>query len=182
MTVLPTFPAPKKGWLPLILIAVLTIAIFIISIISLLSGWQTIFQNLFYFPIILACVYYVKRGFVFSVLLASCYFVLMAIFSMDPVVLEGAFVRVLIFILVAGVITYLSMIRIRAEEALKESEEFNRGLVENMPNLVLVYDHDRKIRYVNPTATTILGYSNEEMVGTDIITYCLLYTSPSPRD
>ncbi len=166
-----TIPAPKNRWLPLVLITLLTIVIFIISIISLLSGWQTIFQNLFYFPIILACVYYVKRGFIFSVLLACGYFFLMAIFSQDFVVLEGAFIRVLIFILVAGVITYLSIVRIRAENALKESEEFNRGLVENMPNLVLVYDHDRKIRYVNPTATTILGYSNEEMVGTDIITY-----------
>jgi len=165
------FLTTQKGWLPLILIAVLTIAIFIVSIISLLSGWQTIFQNLFYFPIILACVFYVKRGFVFSVILACSYFVLMAVFSKDLVVLEGALVRVLIFILVAGVITYLSMIRIRAEEALRESEEFNRGLVENIPNLVLVYDQDRKIRYVNQTATTILGYSAEEMQGTDVITY-----------
>jgi PAS domain S-box-containing protein len=171
MTVLPTAPAHQKGWLPLILIAVLTIAILVVSVISLLSGWQTIFQNLFYFPIILACVYYVRRGFVFSVLLACGYFVLMAIFSNDPVVLQGAIIRVLIFILVAGVITYLSIVRIRAEDALKESEEFNRGLVENMPNLVVVYDHDRKIRYVNPTATTILGYTVEEMVGTDIMTY-----------
>jgi PAS domain S-box-containing protein len=162
---------PAKGWFPLILITILTLAIFIISIISLLSGWLTIFQNLFYFPIILACVYYLKRGFVFSVLLACSYFILIIIFSNDPVVLQGALVRLLIFILVAGVITYLSIIRIRAEDALKESEEFNRGLVENMPNLVMVYDHDRKIRYVNPTASTILGYSIDEMVGTDIITY-----------
>ena len=168
-----TIPAPRNRWLPLVLITLLTIAIFIISIISLLSGWQTIFQNLFYFPIILACVYYVKRGFVFSVFLACGYFVLMACFSQDFAVLEGAFIRVLIFILVAGVITYLSIVRIRAEDALKESEEFNRGLVENMPNLVLVYDHDRKIRYVNPTASTILGYSSEEMVGTDIVTYVI---------
>ncbi|MCX6701524.1 MAG: PAS domain S-box protein [Methanomicrobiales archaeon] len=165
------FLSPHKGWLPLALILVLTLAVFIVSIMSLLSGWLTIFQNLFYFPIILACVYYVKRGFIYSVILACCYFILMVIFSNDPVVLEGAFIRVLIFILVAGVITYLSFVRIRAEDALKGSEEFNRGLVENMPNLVLVYDHDRKIRYVNPAATTILGYSAEEMVGTDIITY-----------
>jgi len=166
-----TIPVPHKGWLPLVLITILTLAIFIVSIISLISGWQTIFQNLFYFPIILACVYYVKRGFVFSVLLACGYFVLMAIFSQDFVVLEGALIRVLIFILVAGVITYLSIIRIRAEDALKESEEFNRGLVENMPNLVVVYDHDRKIRYVNPAATTTLGYPVEEMMGTDIMAY-----------
>ena len=59
-----TVPIPHKGWLPLVLIAFLTVAITIISVISLISGWQTIFQNLLYFPIILACVYYVKRGFV----------------------------------------------------------------------------------------------------------------------
>jgi len=164
-------PVPHKGWLPLVLITFLTVAILIISVIALFSGWLTIFQNLFYIPIILACVYYVKRGFMFSVLLACGYFVLMLIFSQDVVVLEGALIRVLIFILVAGVITYLSVIRIRAEDALKESEEFNRGLVENMPNLVVVYDHDRKIRYVNPAATTALGYSVEEMMGTDIMTY-----------
>ena len=166
-----TIPVPHKGWLPLVLITFLTVAILIISVISLVSGWLTIFQNLFYFPIILACVYYVKRGFFFSVLLACGYFVLMLIFTNDPVVLQGALIRVLIFILVAGVITYVSIIRIRAEDALKESEEFNRGLVENMPNLVVVYDHDRKIRYVNPSATSTLGYSVEEMEGTDIMAY-----------
>jgi len=162
---------PQKGWLPLVLLIILTIGSLIISVISLYLGWTTIFQNLFYFPIIIACVYYVKRGFVLSVLLACGYFVLMLTFSNDPVVLQGALIRVLIFILVAGVITYLSIIRIRAEDALKASEEFNRGLVENIPNLVVVYDYDRKIRYVNPAATTTLGYSVEEMVGTDIITY-----------
>jgi PAS domain S-box-containing protein len=157
--------------MPLVLLTLLTVAILVISVFSLISGWLTIFQNLFYFPIILACVYYVKRGFVFSVVLACSYFFLMFIFSQDPAVLQGAGIRVLIFILVAGVITYLSIVRIRAEDTLKESEEFNRGLVENMPNLVLVYDHDRKIRYVNPTATTVLGYSPDEIVGTDMITY-----------
>jgi PAS domain S-box-containing protein len=40
-----------------------------------------------------------------------------------------------------------------------------------MPNLVVVYDLDRKIRYVNPAVTALLGYSVEEVVGTDIMTY-----------
>jgi len=121
MTIPPTVPAPQKGWLLLVLLTIVTFAIFIVSVISLLSGWLTIFQNLFYIPIILACVYYTKRGFVFSVLLACGYFVLMAIFSNDPVVLQGAVIRVLIFTLVAGVITYLSMIRIKAEVSLQQN-------------------------------------------------------------
>ncbi|MFA4931437.1 MAG: PAS domain S-box protein [Caldisericia bacterium] len=171
MTILPPVLTPKNRRLPFLLIVLLTLVILVISVISLVSGWLTIFQNLFYFPIILACVYYVRRGFVFSVILACSYFLLMLIFSRDPVVLQGAVIRMLIFMLVAWVITYLSIVRIRAEDALRESEEFNRGLVENMPNLVMVYDHDRQIRYVNPTTTTFLGYSTEEMLGTDIITY-----------
>jgi diguanylate cyclase (GGDEF)-like protein/PAS domain S-box-containing protein len=171
MTILPPVTAPRNRWLPLVLIALLTLAVLGVSIISLVSGWLTIFQNLFYFPIILACVSYTKRGFVFSVILACSYFFLMLIFSRDPVVLQGAVIRVLFFVLVAGVISYLSLVRNRAEDALRESEEFNRGLVENMPNLVIVYDHDQKIRYVNPTATAILGYSTEEMVGTDVLTH-----------
>lgn len=164
-------PAPQKGWLSIVLLALLTAVILIMSVISLISGWLTIFQNLFYFPIILACVYYGKWGFLFSIILSWSYFVLMIIFSQDFGVLLGAFIRVMIFILVAGVITYLSLVRVRAEMELKESEEFNRGLVENLPNLVIVFDHDRKIRYVNEVATTILGYSPKEMMGTDLITY-----------
>jgi PAS domain S-box-containing protein len=173
MTILPNIYARQKGWLPLVFLTLLTIVILIISMIFLISGHLTIFQNLFYFPIILACVYYVWRGFIFSVILAWSYFLFMIIFSPDPDVLKGAFIRVLIFILVAGVITYLSVTRIRAEDAHMESEEFNRGLVENLPNLVIVFDHDRKIRYVNDAATVFLGYSPEEMVGTDLITYVI---------
>ena len=55
----------QKGWVPLALVILLTVAALIISVISLVFGWLTIFQNLFYFPIILACIFYLKRGFVF---------------------------------------------------------------------------------------------------------------------
>jgi PAS domain S-box-containing protein len=155
---------PAKGWFPLILITLLTLAIFIVSIISLLFGWQTIFQNLFYFPIILACVYYVKRGFFFSVLLACGYFALMAIFSQDPVVLQGAFIRVLIFILVAAVITYLSLIRIRAEEALRESEERYRKVADFTYDWEYWIAPEGNFFYISPSCERITGYSAEEFI------------------
>jgi hypothetical protein len=53
--------------------------------------------------------YYVKRGFVFSVILVGVYSILTLSFSHDPNVLLLATIRVPIFILVAGVITYLSL-------------------------------------------------------------------------
>jgi len=160
---------PSKGWLPLALITFLTIAIFAVSIMTLLSGWQTIFQNLFYFPIILACVYYVKRGFVFSVLLSCGYFALMALFSQDSVVLEGALIRVLIFILVAAVTTYLSLIRIRAEDALKESEEKFRGIFDTINDGIHIHEIEPdgrpgKFVEVNEIACRKLQYTHEELM------------------
>ena len=65
-----------------------------------------------------------------------------------------------------------------AEESLKESEEFNRELVENMPDMVIVYGHDRKVRYTNPAVTRMLGYSTEEQAGADILDYVV----PEQRD
>jgi PAS domain S-box-containing protein len=59
----------------------------------------------------------------------------------------------------------------RAEEALRESESFNRGLVENLPEYVVVYGPDGKILYVNPAAVRGLGYDAEKVVGTSILSY-----------
>jgi len=156
---------PLKGWLPLTLIALLTLAALVISVISLIFGWLTIFQNLFYFPIILACIYYMKRGFVFSVILACCYFVLMAMFSQDPVVLEGALIRVLIFILVAGVITYLSMIRVRAEESQRETETRLSEIIDFLPYPTFVIDKDGKVIAWNYAIATLLGVEASEIIG-----------------
>ena len=61
--------------------------------------------------------------------------------------------------------------RKQIEDALRESEEFNRGLVENIPDMVAVYGHDRKVRFVNPAADGLLGYSENGRVGTDILSY-----------
>ncbi len=156
---------PQKRWLPLALIALLTIAALVISVISLVSGWQTIFQNLFYFPIILACIYYSKRGFVFSVLLACCYFALMVMFSNDPGVLVGALVRVLIFILVAGVVTYLSMIRVQAVDAQRESETRLEKIIDFLPDPTFVIDKEGKVIAWNYAIASLLGVDASEIVG-----------------
>ncbi len=155
----------QNRWLPLVFIALLTIAALVISVISLIFGWQTIFQNLFYFPIILACIYYIKRGLVFSVVLACCYFVLMVMFSQDPVVLEGAFVRVLFFILVAGVITYLSMVRRRAEDSQRESETRLTEIIDFLPDPTFVIDTDGKVIAWNYAIANLLSVEASEIIG-----------------
>lgn len=54
--------------------------------------------------------------------------------------------------------------------ALRTSELFNRGLVENLPNYIIVYGQDRQILYVNPSVSDVLGYNPEEIIGKSILT------------
>ncbi|MEI6842873.1 MAG: PAS domain S-box protein, partial [Methanomicrobiales archaeon] len=61
--------------------------------------------------------------------------------------------------------------RKRAEEAFVESELFNRGLVENLPEYIIVYGPDGKILYVNPATEMALGYNAKELVGTSVLSH-----------
>ena len=112
------FVAPVKGWLTLILLSVLTIVSLIFSCVFVNLGPAVIF-----IPVIIACMYYAKRGFFFSVFVACIYFILTIAISSDPNVLQTAAIRVPFFILVAGVITYISLQRTRGEEALLKNTE-----------------------------------------------------------
>jgi len=107
----------------LIFISILTAGIFAFSFYSLSRGWFTIFQNLLYFPIIFACIFYLKRGFIFSILVIFGYLGLILAFSIDPHIIQEAIIRVFIFIVVALVITWLSLLKQNTEEKLREEEE-----------------------------------------------------------
>ena len=153
-------------WSPLIVIAITTIVSVGISIYCLSSGYFIIFQNLFYIPIIVACVYYTKRGFVFSVIIACIYFVLTIAFTRESSILLQAFIRVLIFVLVAGIITYLSSARKRVEETLSISEGRYRRLFESAKDGILILDSETgAIVDVNPFLIEKLGYSHEQFMG-----------------
>jgi len=68
--------------------------------------------------------------------------------------------------------------RKRADMALHESELFNRGLVENMPDYIAVYESAGKILYVNPALESVIGYSATELIGTSVLSY----VAPEYRD
>jgi PAS domain S-box-containing protein len=57
------------------------------------------------------------------------------------------------------------------KEVLRESELFNRSLVENLPDYIIVYGTDGKILYVNPATEMALGYNLKELVGTSVLSH-----------
>lgn len=61
--------------------------------------------------------------------------------------------------------------RRQAEDALKRSEEFNRTLVKNLPDYVVVCGEDGKILYANPAAGRELGIDHGAVGCTSMLTY-----------
>ncbi len=55
--------------------------------------------------------------------------------------------------------------RKKAEQALRESEEQYRTLVENLNEAVMLVDNDDRILFVNNKFTELLGYSTSEIIG-----------------
>jgi PAS domain S-box-containing protein len=52
-----------------------------------------------------------------------------------------------------------------AQGRLLENEIFGYGLLENLPNAVLIINPDTSIRYVNPALENLTGFSSDEVVG-----------------
>lgn len=61
--------------------------------------------------------------------------------------------------------------RKRTEEALRESEERYRTLVENANDLVFTLDLDFRITSANPAVKQLFGYAPEELIGTPLSQY-----------
>ena len=55
--------------------------------------------------------------------------------------------------------------RKKAEEVLRESEEFSSSLLTNSPNSTLVINPDTSVRYVNPSLEKLTGFSSSELIG-----------------
>jgi PAS domain S-box-containing protein len=58
-----------------------------------------------------------------------------------------------------------------AEAAVEESEERFRSLVQNTSDIITILEADGTIRYESPSIERILGYSLEEMIGTNAFEY-----------
>ncbi len=76
----------------------------------------------------------------------------------EPVFADGSLVQI------NGVARHITERKL-AEQALRESEEKYRWLVEQLSEGIMVSDNDDVITFVNPRMAEMLGYTVEEMIG-----------------
>ncbi len=146
----------------------LLVSSFLCTLISYLAfafGVFIIVQNLYYIPIIIACIYYGWRGLFLSIFLAISYLALFASFTPDPVLLQEAMIRVIFFSIVAGVITTLSQIRESTEQQLRESEDRYRNVVEDQTEFICRFLPDGTTVFVNEAYCQYFGLERDQILG-----------------
>ena len=134
----------RLGWSLFVVITITTLTIIAISIYYLSNSSVTFFQDLFYFPIIIACAYYTKMGFAFSVVLSFIYLFLIISFTRDSTVTIEALIRVFMFVGIAGVTTFLSIIRKRNEEKTEKLNVELSAIVKELGAFSYSVSHDLK--------------------------------------
>ncbi len=109
------------------------------EIICLSIGHVIIFQNLYYLPIIISCIFYRKKGFFYSVFLTCLYFFLITVLNSQENILVQALIRVCLFISISGLISFLSSKLNEAEKKLRqknsEIKKANRKLQSTLEEL-----------------------------------------------
>jgi len=59
----------------------------------------------------------------------------------------------------------IALIQKRAEDAIRQSEEYFRQLTEKSSDIISILEIDGTIRYTSPSIKSILGYEQEELIG-----------------
>lgn len=116
---------------PLFLIITTFVGI-VASTLILIAGYDTVFQNIIFIPIILVCFFYLWRGFLYSCLVSLLYLLLVISISHGVESIESAIIRVAFFVIIAGVITFLAHNRIMSGKALVDIENRYHALFESM--------------------------------------------------
>jgi PAS domain S-box-containing protein len=156
-----------------------TIFAIAVSFYCLNTGRYIVFQNLFYFPIIIACVYYLRNGFLFSVLLTLFYLLLVLAYTSNSMIIRDAFIRVAIFIMVAGIISAISLKkdiaeralgrditeRKRVEELLRQQKEEQQVVFNAIPAMIFYKDTGNKFIRVNRALAEVSGMTVEQIEG-----------------
>ena len=129
---------------------------------GLTLGITNVFPHILYIPIILTAYYYPWRGIVFTAILSAIYGVLVwGVFSADPDILLSALARMMVFIIIAAVVSYLSG-RMQHDANLCQRLV---SMVESSNDAVIGQTMEGIITEWNYGARQLYGYSAKEVIG-----------------
>ena len=155
----------KESYKIVTILILLAITVFLTYYFHFVLGSGTIFTHIFYFPIILAAIWWKRKGLIIPIFL-SC--LLIASYFLAPKLtypLYEDFIRVIMFMAIGVVVVILSEDIEQKDSKLRESQEKFRSVADSAVDGIITTDTDGKIVLFNPSLKNIFGYSIDEIKG-----------------
>ena len=124
-----------------------------------------VFTHFFYIPIILAAVWWKRKGLVVAIFLAALLILSHRAIPDEYVAPAYDFIRALMFVIVAFVVAMLSEQIAKAGETLRKKKEKYRTVIENINDVVVALDTEGKFTYLSPRFEEATGYLQEDVIG-----------------
>ena len=160
----PTIPMTENRWR--LLIGGFSCIALLLTVFCLYQGITVIFMHFYYIPIILLAYRYRRRGLLGILVLALAYLALVSIFDWgDWMVLAGAVTRAFVFIAIGVLVIYLSENLVRTREALHESLQVQKSIIQNANVWLMVLDGSGRVLEWNTAAESISGYTAGQVMG-----------------
>ena len=151
----------------IVLIAILiTGCCFLTYYYHLFHQTHTVFIHVFYIPIILASLWWKRKGLAVAVFFAV-FLIIDQHFLIKQAVYADDYFRALMFVVIGVVVALLSERIAKNEKALRGSEEKYRLLVENATDAIFIAQ-DEVVKFANPKSEELTGYSAEELAKTPL--------------
>ncbi|WAC04778.1 MAG: PAS domain-containing sensor histidine kinase [Methanoregula sp.] len=165
----------------LILVSGTAVFALALNLYGLLIGITVVTSHLLYLPIILASFYYPRRGIWFGGGISAIYFMMVvATRSGFPEDLGSAAARCGMFIVIAFVVSYLSLrLKENEQNLIFAKEEWERTF-DAVPDLIALIDQNQKILRVNRALAAKLCITPEQAVG--LHCYEVMHCTDAPPD
>lgn len=150
----------------LILLSTVLACTILAFFVGFIKNEITVYTHFFYVPILLAGVWYRKKA-VYIALFLSFIYILVTLFSPQGELSVHVFERSAIFVAVAYVIGLVSEKRAKGEEKLKETKDYLDNIITSSADAIAVVDMEGIVRSWNKAAEDYMGYSAEEVIGTN---------------
>ncbi|MCG2716151.1 MAG: PAS domain-containing protein [Candidatus Marinimicrobia bacterium] len=127
----------------------------------------TVFTHLFYIPIILASIWWQRKGLAVAVFLVVLLIFSHLFFRESVEIIDNLF-RAAIFIAVSLVVALLSEKIGKAEEGLRETRDYLDKLITYASAPIIVWDSDFRITRFNKAFEQLTGYASGEVIGKEL--------------
>jgi PAS domain S-box-containing protein len=159
----PRIAIPENIWRGGIIL--LTSFVIALTAWCLSHGITIVFPNLYYILIIILAYHYRKKGFFLTLLVSLAYLVLVILFTQGLQPIEEAILRIIIFVIIAAMIAYLSESVVRSWDTVNSKSQIQQSIIQNANVLLMVIDQRGRIVEWNTAAEEITGYTVQEVMG-----------------